>query len=95
MRNKCWLCGAEGHFAHSCPGRDGRDWGEVNPPSTTDTQADGNGEDSVDLRDNQLDELPSQVASGSASTDPDSLEGATVVSQASSGVSQCVGWSGP
>lgn len=90
MRNKCRLCGAEGHFARSCPRRDDPDWGEVNPPSTTDAQADGNGEHSVDLRDNQLDELPSQVASGSVSTDPDSLEGATVASQASSGVSQSV-----
>ena len=69
------------------------DWGEVNPQGETDTPADGQG--SVDLRDNQLDELPSQNAPASSAgsarcADPDSLEGATVVSQASTDMSQSV-----
>ena len=93
MRNKCRFCGAEGHFACSCPGGNGVDWGEVNPQGETDAPADGQG--SVDLRDNQLDELPSQNAPGSSAgsascADPDSLEGATVVSQASTDMSQSV-----
>ena len=95
MRNRCRLCKEEGHFARNCPGLNGEGWGEVVPPGATGTPVDRQEGGSVDLRDNQLDELSSQAAPASASVPacvsrPDSLEGATVVSLASSGVSQTV-----
>lgn len=85
MRNKCRFCGGEGHFARSCPGRNGSDWGEVDAQGATDARVVCQEGGSVDFRDNQLDELSSQDAPGPAtssacSADPDSLEGAVVVS---------------
>ena len=70
--------GGEGHFARSCPGHNGSDWGEVDAQGATDAPVLGQERGSVDLRDNQLDELSSQDAPGSAtssvrSADPDSL----------------------
>ena len=94
MRNKCRFCGEEGHFARNCPGRNSEGWGEVVAQGATDAPVGSQEGGSVDLRDNQLDELSSQDAPGSVSAsacaDPDSLEGATVVSQASTDVSQSV-----
>ena len=86
---------AEGHFARSCPGCNGLDWGEVDAQGATDAPVDAQEGGSEDLRDNQLDELSRQDALGSAtgcarSAELDSLEGATVVSQASPDVSQSV-----
>ena len=95
MRNKCRFCGEEGHFARNCPGHNGEGWGEVAAPGTSDAPVTGQGGGSDDLRDNQLDELSSQVAPAPASASaagsgPDSLEGATVASVVSSGASQSV-----
>ena len=95
MRNKCRFCGEEGHLARTCPGRNGVGWGEVAAPGTANAPVTGQGGGSDDLRDNQLDELSSQVAPAPASgSGPDSLEGATVASVVSSGTSQCFGGSG-
>ena len=95
MWNKCRFCGEEGDFAHNCPGRNGEGWGEANAQGVSGALVDGQERGSVDLRDNQLDELSSQDAPGSvsasaASAGPDSLEGATVVLQASTDASQSV-----
>ena len=95
MRNKCRFCGEEGHFARNCPGHNGEGWGEAVAQGASDAPAEGREEGSVDFRDNQLDELSSRDAPGSVSASassagPDSLEGATVVSQASTDVSQSV-----
>ena len=81
--------------ARNCPGRNGEGWGEANAQGVSGALVDGQERGSVDLRDNQLDELSSRDAPGSvsasaASAGPDSLEGATVVLQASTDASQSV-----
>ena len=111
LRGKCRFCKEAGHFARNCPNRDRDDWGEVPPVGATATNGEGgpavpagpapSNSAGADLRDNQLDELFSSVASGSAApsdslegatvvSPADSLEGATVVSQEQSPVSQSV-----
>ena len=93
MRNKCRFCGEEGHFARNCPGRNGVGWGEAVAQRASDAPVDRQDGGSVDLRDNQLDELSSRdapVSASASSVGPDSLEGATVVSQASTDASQSV-----
>ena len=95
MGNKRRFCGEEGHFARNCPGRNGEGWGEADAQGASDAPVDGQEGGSVDLRDKQLDELSSRDAPGSVSASassvgPDSLEGPTVVSQASTDASQSV-----